>query len=465
VWVIDASAGQQGSLYRYRSGNWTKQITNNGATGFNLSCVAVNPANTSDVYVADYHGNIQYSTNAEVAGMATWSGDVNFMEISSAIPWMQWSQDSALSIQSCMFDPSQTNVLYAGAGVGVFTTSPPTSGTSTISWDGDQTQGIENLDTTSVRAVSGNVILTAQDRALWQVTPPAYPSRYWPTMLELNTGWNACVNGSTLLALTNYGLAPSTDGGATFGAFVNINGQVAGSCVPYDASHWLWLQPSVGPYYTSDSGADWSACTFTGSVTAGGGGWQTLALDTASSTVLMWNDGGGSTNGSGAQGIWKNTSSTSCSFTKVFSGAVGSQFSNVVLTPVTGCNFFLTGTAYVHGGLPNTASQMYVSTDCGTTWSNIPNLESILSYGFGAPLVGSDGYPTLYCACWVKNGPGYKYGIWQAENIDGTVTWVSLGNGYPEGNNDAIIGIVGDPVTPGTIYGGFIDSGYFWRTD
>jgi hypothetical protein len=92
-------------------------------------------------------------------------------------------------------------------------------------------------------------------------------------------------------------------------------------------------------------------------------------------------------------------------------------------------------------------------------------VESILAYGFGAPLVGSDGYPTLYCACWFKDGVNYHYGIWQAENIDRSSRWTKIGDGFPAGNNDTIIGITGDPATPGTLYGGFMDSGYFWRTN
>jgi hypothetical protein len=131
VWLVDDSNDPQGSLFRLQSGAWTKQINNDGSTGFNLSCVAVNPANTSAVYAMDYHGNMNYSVNAEGA-TPTWSGNVNFQETSSIIPWMQWSQDSALSIQNCTFDPTQTNVLYSGAGVGVFTNSPPVSGTATI---------------------------------------------------------------------------------------------------------------------------------------------------------------------------------------------------------------------------------------------------------------------------------------------------------------------------------------------
>jgi hypothetical protein len=435
--------------------------------------VAVNPANTNAVYAIDWYGNLQYSTNAE-AGSPSWSGNLNFTETSSVIGWMQWSKDNAISIQSCQFDPTQSNVLYAGAGVGVFTTSPPVSGRPNVPWNGDQTAGIENLNTTSVHSVKGGkAILTAQDRAMWQVFPPTYPSRYYPTMVELNTVWNACVSNDTtvVIALTNYGLAPSTNGGSSFGSFINLNGQVAGSCVAYDASHWLWLQPgNVGPYYTSNSGLSWSACTFTVATTAGGGGWSALAQDGATSaTVLLWNDGTGSTNGSRAKGIWKNTSGTSCSFTQVYTGAISSQTSNVALAPVSGqsCNFFLTGYAYVHGGLPNSSSQLFKTTNCGTTWSSaIPNVESFLAYGFGAPLVGSDGYPTLYCACWVNTGGGYTYGIWQAENIDGgSPTWTMLGDGFPAGNNDFIIGLTGDPVTPGTVYGGFIDSGYFWRTN
>jgi hypothetical protein len=393
---------------------------------------------------------------------------------------MPWANDSALSIQSCQFDSSQSNVLYAGAGIGVFTTTPPVAGTPSVPWNGNQTAGIENLVATSGFYMSGSVFLTAWDRALWKFASlGTYASQYYPSSTpEINRSLGACGYNGIVMVLTDAGLASSTDGGSTYSGFNNApSGLSQGNCVPFDSTHWLWVGGNdVGPYFTSN-GSTFSACTFGGGTTAGGGGFinsttiyrKILAQDsTTSTTTLLYNDGSGSGNGSGARGFWKNTSGTSCSFTQVKSGGLGTNnatsFAQLLPVPGQSCHFFFSALSYVHGTLPDTTVQLFRTTDCGTTWSSaIANLESMLAWTFGATKPGHT-YPTFYCICWVNNGSGFTYGAWQADDIDTSPTWTQIGNGYPGDNPDLPVFMTADPNVYGTIVGGFSGSGYFYRT-
>jgi hypothetical protein len=478
VWVIDDTDTQQGSLLRYLSGTWSTQVAFSGSKEF--GCVAVNPANSSAVYAVDYHGNVTYSVNAQ-AGTPTWTGPTAFTETSSVIGWMQWSADAALSIQNCQFDPSQSNVLYSGAGVGIFTTTPPTSGTPSVAWNGDQTQGIENLDLTAGMALAGGGMgFSAQDRPLWWITNPAtYPSRYYPdNSVEIRYGYNLCGN-ATANSYAGIILSPtftvSTTGPVgTYGSSGTTGlptGFTAGQCVMMTSTNWIWLtsvSSVLQPYFTSNGGSSWGACTFGGGKTAAGGGWIVIAQDlTAAGTVVLYNDGSGATNGAGALGFWKSTSTSSCAFTQVKTTTPDSFGKMLLPVPGNACNFIFASLAYVHGTLPGSGS-LYLTQDCGATFTAaISNVTSVIAVGLGAANPAKNGFPAIYCQCYADDGSGSKFGFFEVDNGNATPFITNLNaaqGGYPVGNFDFIQFIAGDLQTYGTIYGGFLESGGFYRT-
>jgi hypothetical protein len=478
VWVLSDVLGNTGSLYRYLSGTWSTQVT----TGSNqqLACIAINPANSSDVYAIDYHGYMTYSVNAQV-GSPTWHGPTTFSETSSVIGWMQWSADGALSIQNCAFDPTQSNVLYGGSGVGVFTTTPPTSGTPNVAWQGDQTVGIENLDLTAGMSLTGGGMgFSAQDRPLWWITnPTVYPSQYYPNnSVEVRYGYNLCGN-STPNTYAGINLTPELDvstigptGTYTASGTSGLpSGFGAGQCIMMTSSNWIWMvsvSSVLEPYFTSNSGSSWGACTFGGGKTAAGGGWVWIAQDTtAPGTVLLYNNGTGASNGAGATGFWKSTSTSSCAFAQVDTTTPDAAAVQLQAVPGEACNFVVASLAYVHGTLPGTGN-LYLSQNCGSTWSSaISNVSSVIAFGMGAANPAKDGFPAIYCQCYANDGSGSKFGFFEIDNIDSTPFITNLDTaqgGYPAGNFDFIEFIVGDLATYGTIYGGFGDSGGFYRT-
>jgi hypothetical protein len=486
LWVLDdASGSNQGAVLRYLSGTWSTQVT----SASTITGVAINPADANKVYAVDYHGPLHLTTNGQAAS-PTWVVTTGMTIASTKIPWLGNSSHQYLGAGggSLYFDPSQNNTLYTGTGVGIFKINPPTTATA-ITWNGDETVGIENLSTTSgVSVPGGPLLLTAQDRAIWVVNSPStYPSTYYlrDNLQTIDHGWGVTYSlaSPTTNFLGNTGRScavKSTDAGASWIAtsgepsICPANG-LGGNMVQFDAKNFVWnIAANGGPYFTNNGGTSWSACSCGGS-SCGTLGWNSnyrlqrfpmAADDTASSTVLIHNDGTGSV----TRGTWKSTT-TSCALTNVNSTPLddnGGPFALIHAPGVAG-TFYAAHFANIHGNLPD-GKNLWVSTDSGSTWSKVRNVQSLFAMTFGKTKPGSDGFPEFYCACWVSTNGGvtYSYGIWEAENLDSaSPKWTnidSVDGGFPTGNYDLIQFLAADRNTYGTIYGGFQNSGFFYRT-
>lgn len=383
------------------------------------------------------------------------------------------------------FDPTQSNLLYAYTGIGVSSTHPPTSNVA-FTWNSDQVIGIENLSLVQGWGLTGGgIYFTAQDLLAWlppNVTTGQYPNTFYGnngnTLVDvINT---SCTDGSTtFIAMSGLGLTYSVNGGAWSAFIAPPSGNQYGSCIVRSTTNWIWLNGG-NLYYTTNSGSSFSNCTFGNAiggraVTYNGGGWISMAVD-ASGNVMIYNDGSGSTNGAAAGGFWK--ASSGCAFTQVDNtmgrALGGASNAAIIAVPNQSCGgstpaFWGTYIPYIHS--PSLPLGYYLSytKSCSGGWTQFStNLKSILAMAWGAPLAGSDGYPTFYCACWYNDGVhGYVYGIWQIENIDsGSPIYTNIDvseGGYPTGNFDAF-SMVGDLATPGTVYVLFSGSGGAYRT-
>jgi hypothetical protein len=490
MWIVDNAQGAElGSLYRYLVGSatWSKQITFSGNLA--LGGVAINPSDPNKVYAVNYQGCIVYSINGQ-AGSPTWHYTSNlpsncgvgtdFTVTSSKIPWIQWSQDADQSAGRLAFDPSQSNVLYSAVGIGLMKAMPPADGTTTsITWNYDETVGIENLDLqcNAVALSGGGIFTCALDRPLWTLNGTSYPAQYFPDADQGTVGnptHYVCQNGTTYMGNAAFTLQVSTTGGGagtwsasgTSGLPSNFGAQ-NGACAIISSSTWVVFDSTFGygPYITTNSGSSWSACTFASGKTAGGGGWagSGFAQDSVTpGTLVMLNDGTGSTNGSGAKGVWKSTSG--CSFTLVNDGTLPSGVG--ALTPVPGiADTYLAASVATP---PNTGQgAFYLTTPANlkSTSTAIANVDTVWfrSYGFGKTKPGSDGFPEFYCIC-TYSGAGGSFGTWEIENLDSTPAWTKIGDGYPVSSIDGMYFLIGDMATYGTLYGGFYGSGGFYRT-
>ena len=94
----------------------------------------------------------------------------------------------------------------------------------------------------------------------------------------------------------------------------------------------------------------------------------------------------------------------------------------------------------------------YRSTNGGATWTAVPNVLDVFTFGFGAAAPGQS-YPAIYIVGYVNN----VYGIWQSTN--NAQSWTNIGT-YPTGELDQITTISGDPNNYGEVYVGFAGGGY-----
>jgi hypothetical protein len=263
----------------------------------------------------------------------------------------------------------------------------------------------------------------------------------------------------------NYVANPTPD--VLSAAASSIGGTGSGFSVPVSS---VSSQPQ--PYFTNNSGTGWGSCTFGASgKTADGGGWITLAQDSAGNVVL-YNDGSGIANGAGAAGSWESASTTACAFTQKSTTKPDGLASTLIPVPGHACNFILASIAYVWGGLPAGYGTVNLTQDCGATWAAVPGINSLLRVGLGAAQLGHDGYTSLYYVGWYNNGVTNTFSIWEVDNIDSTPVFTDLDaahsgtqKGFPCGSMDVVMFIQGDAVTAGEVYFGFGGSGGCYRTN
>ena len=190
----------------------------------------------------------------------------------------------------------------------------------------------------------------------------------------------------------------------------------------------MWA-PANGyaPYFTKNGGQTWSPVVLPG-VTS----WSdfhfayyldrtTVAADRVQpSTFYIYYVGGS------ASGVYRSTNGGT-TWTKVYNGEI-SPFSayNAKIEAVPGQAGDLFFTAGHVEGATNPADQnFYHSTDGGVTWTAIPNVKEVYTFGYGAPAT-TGGYAAIYIVGWVNN----VYGIWRSDN-EGQ-SWTQIGD-YPDG--------------------------------
>jgi hypothetical protein len=96
------------------------------------------------------------------------------------------------------------------------------------------------------------------------------------------------------------------------------------------------------------------------------------------------------------------------------------------------------------------------STDGGSTWTTIPDVTRVLSFGFGKTQ-SANAYPTLFIAGKLRGA----YGIWRS--VDEGKSWTQISE-YPMGVIDGINAVEGDPEVFGKLYIGFGGNGFAYGT-
>lgn len=447
------------TIRRLASGSWTSPtIGTNGVRG-----LTVNPSNSLQAWGVDSTGAISYSSD----NGATWSGFSGGHSLTSTdIPWLTYTHTS-VNLQpgaTLAYDPSGSNKLYLGFGLGIASATAPTSATS-VAWT-DLSVGIEQIISTRILKPSGvNPIMAGWDQGVWRSPGiSTYPSTKGVTD---NTGstvpaaWDIdCAAGTTVVvALVGEPggggdvSGKSTDGGQTWSKFSTntfAQGTLRGGMIAASTStNYVVVQTDNGsntnqPYYTTDGGATWTAITISGISTTGPTGWcanyyddnHTLCADRVNAnTFYIYN--------SGTQpGVYKSTNGGS-SWTRVRTTAFsGGSAARLVSVPSNAGHLF-----YCSGRFA--LSTPVRSTDAGSTWSNISNLGGTWCFGFGKALAGGGGYPAIYAAGYDTTNT--VFGI--RRSVDNAVSWQLLPNSmYPANSLDNINDITGDMDNYGDVY-------------
>lgn len=443
------------SVWHFAHGAWTELISE-PTNGFHT--VAVDPFNSQHIVAATPGGSLNQSFD----GGATWSGtNWNTQFSSTDVPWLA-TTGKYMSVGGMMFDPIQPGKLWTSDGVGVWSTTVPEhmTWTTPIVWD-SRSAGIQQLVANDiVVAPGGDPIVASWDRAFFDIVDPdvAATNTALPGFVA---GWSLDYSASS----PNYivGLADwwgveksgySTDGGKTWNTFASMPsfaGKTIGGSIAVSSPNEIVWVPTGGyaPVYTKDGGVTWNSVVLPGVTDWSGLDYayyldrQIITADKVQpDTFYLY-----------YRGVYKSTDG-GATWSQIYNKEISaySQFNaKIEAVPGEAGNLFFTGGPQTAATHP-VGQAFYQSSDGGQTWTAVPNVLEVKTFGFGAPATPG-GYPAIYIVGWVNQ----VYGIWQSN--DDAKTWVQIGD-YPDGSLDTIKTISGDPDHYGQVYVGFGGSGY-----
>lgn len=293
-----------------------------------------------------------------------------------------------------------------------------------------QFAGIENLVANQVAWLPGGSPLAVfWDRPFWNLSnPQSYQSGYGPAYV---VGQPVIFGASVSYAIQDQtfavGLAAdpasapfysgySTNSGI-FGTWVPFTalppdsgvGSGGGTIVAIDSNRFVVArQNNLGIFQTQNGGVSWSAVT--GAPSSGWGGiafnasQKILTVDKVNSAIYAYNAGT-------SAGIWKSTDGGQ-SMSQVFTGHIDSNdFGLLQLDTVHGN----AGHLFYTSADPAAGSPFWFSKDGGVTWSAVPSVMGVITFGTGAPKPGS-AYPAVYIVGYVSG----IYGVWRSDDFNAT---------------------------------------------
>jgi hypothetical protein len=459
------TSSNSSQLWRYMNGAWTELLTA-PYNGY-LTAVAINPLNPSEIVVVGTNS----SPNVSYDGGITWTGfALTNKAIASDIPWLAGTGGTGAYLNSSdlVFNPLVPNQLITSAGTGVWNTTLPQNWNAytPVVWN-SQSLGIEQLCAVEVIVPpGGKPVVASWDRPFFYVSDPnSYPTSYGPVANSFAMGWSldyASSNPNFLVGIADWWGTEesgySTDGGQTWNLFPTMPpfaGKAIGGTIAASSPTDIVWAPADGfqPYFTTNGGVTWSPVNLPGVTDWSGFDWayyfnaQTVTADRVlANTFYMYYAG---------HGVYKTTDGGN-TWTQVFSGEISPySYFNAKLESVPGeaGNLFFTGGPQGGAGAPHPAGEgFFQSTDGGATWTAVPNVLEVQTFGFGAPATAG-GYPSIYIVGWVNT----VYGIWQSN--DDAKSWIQIGD-YPTGSLAKIQTISGDPNIYGQVYVGLAGDGF-----
>ena len=504
LFVVDNSYSSTGlglgalNKYVLSTTTWTQPLPSSDM----IQSIAVNPNAPTRVYASVSGATSALYVSTNTGGSFGSATSVN-NTTSGGVPWIGpvfVAESNALFQNMMIFDPAQTNVLYAPNGLGVATTTPPTkTGAASITW-ADQSPAIEQIVANWI--VSPNTPGSLPVMAGWDqgIFTNATPLTSYATTNPAggnnaaHTAWSVdwCSSSpSTVVALvTNPGVDNS--GILSAGVYTPFASRVvtAGANAPgisIACSTPLKIcavggdsaAPANNIVCTVDGGSTWTRASYTGTApnTSGGNGicsgWgvyftqrQSLIADRGNGNFYAYNAGNSVVGGSppcvvAAAGVWRWTGSGN------WANALPGQFdggatnnSQMRAVPGQSGDFFYTSG---NQGTKTAQPLAYPLRECidvagALTCSSVANTKEIWSVGFGKAALGKT-YPAVYVVGWISQNAGVTYTFGEWESDDHCVTWTNIGT-FPLNSFDQITVIEGDNNVYGRAYVGFHGSGF-----
>ncbi len=277
------------TIWKYNGSSWSHSYTTNDQGGYYSLAIDPNTAGatTEHVFAVTQYGNINVSLDTG----GTWSGPhpntASPTVTATDIAWLAATLQISMTVGRVMFDPANPTVLYAAAGTGVFTITPPTSNVTTtpIVWN-SQTAGQETLVVNVILAPPGGSVQPSEfvwDRSAFRLTNlDAYSNSQTAFLNDApEAAWGAAwATGTptTLVATFGHSFAScvdtksgiSTDGGQTWNPFATQPSPLGdcafhGGIAAGTSTNVIYVQgeaPSNGtPSFSSNGGGSWALIT------------------------------------------------------------------------------------------------------------------------------------------------------------------------------------------------------------
>lgn len=473
-------------LYKYvpnglaGGGTWST-VTPTTTTGNNhFGNFALDPTSSSSgtlrIATGYVDGNISVSTN----GGSSWCTSTTqpFAASGSQPPWLGNANQNQgtsngvfLTTSDFAFDASGNLRNPAGIGVWQIASASVTCGAT---WQADSL-GIENMVANHVDAPTGNSpIVGVWDRGFFLLqNPDVYPTHYYPdesyfpATQGVNGGWAFDYASSNpnfftgWISLNANQPGDTADGGniwSIWGSLVlgttNIGGDVAAST----PSNWIVVPAnnSGNLRFTTNGGTSFAASTITGATTPLTSNTQHgfhLAADRGNANTFCFIDNGNN--------LWASTNSGS-TFSKNNTGVITAVKYNDALKAVPGqAGVFYYSAGNAGGG--SASLTLYKITkatnECDTATVVNAAITNIFGMGYGAPLPGGNGFPTIYFYGAVSG----VQGIYEIDNGGTTAALISAPSAaqtWPNNSSDFINDVSGDMNVYGRVYVGHNGSSY-----
>ena len=457
--VYYATGNTDDAVWKFAGGVWSQLPAPRGAHS-----VAVDPFNPAHVVLTNDGGSLAHSRD----GGRTWDDGwtKTKLEASADVPWLE-NSGGYMSSGALAFDPHTAGKVWQSAGVGVWHAQvPQTLGWwTTLEWT-SLSAGIEQLVANEVIAPKGgDPVFASWDRPFFAMADvDSYASSYGGGHFSM--GWSidyASSDPRFIVGLSDwYGTEESgfsADGGKTWSKFAGLpsfaQSSIGGSIAASSSTNFVWAPANRhSPAYTKDGGVTWTNVSLPGST----GDWgsfhfahylnrTTVAADRVLENTFYLYDV--------ATGLHVSRDG-GASWTLVHKGQITdwSYYSaKIEAVPGSPGELFFTGGPVDNGdnSLPSDQGFMH-STDGGATWTAVPGVKEVGTFGFGAPATAG-GPASVYMVGYV-NG---DYGIWQS--TDDARSWTQIGE-HPMGSLDTIKTISGDMDVYGRVYVGFGGSGF-----